>query len=115
VYEEALEQWLRHCQVLVSDPLDVSKARKLLAGSSSSSGRKTKKGKRGGLNSFSLSSMRSGAQERDEEVDGGESDEEDEEGEFYDCGLEGCHKAFVHSHVGIEGVNLPKEFGSASA
>lgn len=116
MYEEALEQWLRHCQVLVSDPLDVSKARKLLTrSSSSSSGRKTKKGTRGGgLNSFSLSSMRSGAQEIDEEVDGGESDEEDEEGEFYDCGLEGCHKAFVHSHVGIEGVDLPKEFGSSS-
>ena len=102
VYEDALVQWLRQCQVLVSEALDVSRARKLLGG-----GRRGGGGGGGG-GGVGGSSLRRGAQERDEEEPG--EGEEEEEG-FYECGLEGCHKAFVHSHVGMEGVELPKEFG----
>ena len=108
VYLEAVEQWLRHCQVLERERMDVGRARKMGLLLKAQTGSEGRKGRRTGVGV--RMAMRAGGQEMDEEVEGREEDED--EAVFYECGLEGCYKAFVHSHVGMEGIQMPKEFGA---
>ena len=109
VYVEAVEQWLRQCQVLERERMDVARARKMRLLLTPQTRREGGKGGRKGVGV--RLAMRGRGQERDEEVEGGEEDEDEDE-KFYECGLEGCYKAFIHSHVGMEGINMPKEFGA---
>lgn len=105
VYADVVEQWLRHCHVLESAPMSLEKATKIFAsGASSSSSSSSKR------TSKSTTSLRRGGF-NDEDGDAAEEEEEEEQ-EYYDCGLSGCEKTFMHSHIGLEGMNLPKEFGS---
>ncbi|KAM3576994.1 hypothetical protein VYU27_001135 [Nannochloropsis oceanica] len=108
VYLEAVEQWLRHCQVLERERMDVERARKMRLLLKAQMGRKGGKGGRTGVGM--RMAITAGGQERDEEVEDGGEDED--EAEFYECGLEGCYKPFIHSHVGMEGIQMPKEFGA---
>jgi hypothetical protein len=112
VYADAMEQWLRHCRVLESEAPDVTKARKFLGALERRAQRVVEeeeqklKGRRG---------LRRGGVGDEEGEAGGSDDDDDEEEEeeaYYECGLAGCRKAFAHSHVGLEGVNLPREFGT---
>ena len=105
VHGDALEQWLRHCHVLLAQAPEIGTLRRLLGVAASSAAGAGAPGPR---------SLRRGGV-GDEDGDEEDDDDEDEEPAYYECGLAGCRKAFAHSHVGLEGVDLPREFGSAVA
>ncbi|CAM9613069.1 unnamed protein product, partial [Chrysoparadoxa australica] len=80
VEPHALDLWLKGTGVLEADPLPEGRLRAL------------ESGKQGAASVSALQDFKEQLQKDAEE------EEEEEEESFYDCGLSGCKKPFVHNH-----------------